>query len=208
MGVKPVIYFHVQTQLWEITLFPKQLLFGALILCCRKWVGSNRRMRSWSASGTGMQSQKTWSALSYVTPKIKNVNGSRERWSQCLWKGLLTFKAFWVFKQTKNSPLRDRKCTHVVSVWNPNLAFFLLYLLRAAGALGKLTLTLKEEAAASGRTANRRVRSSRCVCVNRENKTQCYWQFYNTLSSMQTLPWHPNTHIIIHMHAPSLARTG
>lgn len=86
--------------------------------------------------------------------------------------------------------------------------FFLLYLLRAAGALGKLTLTLKEEAAASGRTANRRVRSSRCVCVNRENKTQCYWQFYNTLSSMQTLPWHPNTHIIIHMHAPSLARTG
>lgn len=52
--------------------------------------------------------------------------------------------------------------------------FFLLYLLRAAGALGKLTLTLKEEAAASRRTANRRVRSSRCVCVNRENKTQCY----------------------------------
>lgn len=54
------------------------------------------------------------------------------------------------------------------------LGFFSFYLLRAAGALGKLTLTLKEEAAASGRTANRRVRSSRCVCVNRENKTQCY----------------------------------
>lgn len=124
VGVKPVIYFRVQTQLREITFFPKQLLFGALFLCCRKWVGSNRRMRSWWASGTEMQSQKTWSALSFVTPKIKNVNESRGRWSQCLWKRLLTFKAFWVLKQTKNSPLRDRKCMHVVSVWNPNSAFF------------------------------------------------------------------------------------